>query len=338
MNVKKIHFVCLGNAFRSRLAEAYAKSLELDGFEFSSSGIAAHLFEQRLPKHAEIPARKHQILSRMSSGQHQTTNEILEEQDLIIFMKPDVLKEANKLFKVDERKVIEWNVDDLWQAMAKKRLKDPDTERALRLSFELFDKIKAHVDALADDISKRAWIDIYDSDNKHTGLRLPIDLANKKALWHRGIHALVLTPDGKYVVEKRSNSLMIARSLLDISLGGYVDAGEHPDATAVRETNEELGLDVDASQLHFLQVTKAASYHPHYKRHTKGFTYSYLIKLKPHQVDFKPQRSEVSEIYLLSPASTKKLIKLRRLRRFGRLNYSYKLYESVLSSAENLIN
>ena len=37
----KVHFVCNGNIFRSRLAEAYAKSLGLGQLEISSSGVVA---------------------------------------------------------------------------------------------------------------------------------------------------------------------------------------------------------------------------------------------------------------------------------------------------------
>jgi protein-tyrosine-phosphatase len=37
----RVHFICRGNVYRSRIAEAYLKSLELEGLEVLSSGTIA---------------------------------------------------------------------------------------------------------------------------------------------------------------------------------------------------------------------------------------------------------------------------------------------------------
>jgi protein-tyrosine-phosphatase len=39
--MKRVHFICRGNSFRSRLAEAYLKSLNLKGITVLSSGTVA---------------------------------------------------------------------------------------------------------------------------------------------------------------------------------------------------------------------------------------------------------------------------------------------------------
>lgn len=41
ISIKTIHFVCRGNNFRSRLAEAYLNSKKLPGIKVISSGIEA---------------------------------------------------------------------------------------------------------------------------------------------------------------------------------------------------------------------------------------------------------------------------------------------------------
>ncbi|HEU5004646.1 MAG TPA: NUDIX domain-containing protein [Candidatus Saccharimonadales bacterium] len=332
----KIHFVCLGNAYRSRLAEAYAKSLNLKGFEFSSSGVAAHLFEQRKPYYADLLAKNHMLLRFLSATQVQTSSKLLDEQDMIIFMHPDVLEQAKKEYQINMFKVHCWNIDDLWQICLERKVSESDLDKTVKLAEETFQKIKRDVDRLASQITKSSWVDVINSDNQDVGYAQSLDTANKKGLWHRSVHAMIRLPDGRYVVEKRSNKIIFAPGLLDITVGGSLDPGETPEQAAIREIKEEINVEIRPDQLKLLNITKGSHYRPKYNRYSRGFSYNYFVQLEPGQGLLKPQQSEVAQLMLATHPQAKKLVRNHRLKHFGRLNYAYKLYRDNLKLAEEL--
>lgn len=58
------------------------------------------------------------------------------------------------------------------------------------------------------------------------------------------------------LLQQRSLSKSSAPGWLHISAGGHVNIGESPLAAAIRETKEEMGLDVNADNLHFSFSTR----------------------------------------------------------------------------------
>jgi len=112
--MKKILFVCRGNIFRSRLAEAYFNKLRPDSYIASSSGVEASRFGA---KYASEPARKlaKKYQLELSLSPIQTTQETLDSADVIVFVKDDVYKEAKNMFKINESKVVVWDVYDIYE-------------------------------------------------------------------------------------------------------------------------------------------------------------------------------------------------------------------------------
>jgi tRNA G18 (ribose-2'-O)-methylase SpoU/8-oxo-dGTP pyrophosphatase MutT (NUDIX family) len=73
-----------------------------------------------------------------------------------------------------------------------------------------------------------------------------------KGPWHMVIHVLIIDRNtGSLLVQKRSSSKRLYPSEIDVSVGGHIDPGESPIGGALRETREELGMDVDPSSLRF---------------------------------------------------------------------------------------
>lgn len=82
-----IHFVCTGNIYRSRLAEAYLRSKEIPNLRLSSSGIAAdEVGFQQVSWYTERLLKEAGILKYESPHCIEVTAEILAKQDLIVFM------------------------------------------------------------------------------------------------------------------------------------------------------------------------------------------------------------------------------------------------------------
>lgn len=111
-----IHFVCSGNSYRSRLAEAYFKSILSDKeIIVSSSGTEAE--KNRFSNgpicwYAMRLMKRNNLISYMSWKEKQTTKEILKDVDLLICMRKSHLEYCqNELGYIGKFKV--WEIPDL---------------------------------------------------------------------------------------------------------------------------------------------------------------------------------------------------------------------------------
>ena len=73
----------------------------------------------------------------------------------------------------------------------------------------------------------------------------PRSEVHRLGLMHRAVHVLVFNGAGHIFLQKRSMKKDRQPGLWDSSASGHVDAGEHYDACAVRELQEEIGLHLD---------------------------------------------------------------------------------------------
>lgn len=114
--MKSIHFICRGNIYRSRLAEAYAKSLvdENEQKHISSSGIEANLDHDGAVSDV-VPTllMKDNIEHLMKPHWTQTTQELLDENDIIVFVTETVYRDAKKFLTVNENTSVVWNIPDV---------------------------------------------------------------------------------------------------------------------------------------------------------------------------------------------------------------------------------
>ena len=83
----KIQFVCCGNTFRSRLAEAYLKSKNISGIEVSSSGIRADRnLNGPVCDYTVRLLEADNLIQHLSKNWVVTDEKDLKNQDLVIFM------------------------------------------------------------------------------------------------------------------------------------------------------------------------------------------------------------------------------------------------------------
>jgi len=103
-------------------------------------------------------------------------------------------------------------------------------------------------------------------------------VVHQRGLWHRGVHVLLFTPDGKLLVQQRSKDRLHAPSALDCSVSEHLKAGEDYYAAAVRGLKEEMGLE---------EV--------------------YIRALLKFKMNYGPNDNEISELYtgLVDPAVVK---------------------------------
>jgi protein-tyrosine-phosphatase len=111
-----IHFVCRGNTHRSRLAEAYAKSLALDLHDITilSSGIEADRdlngpivpFVKRL-------LQNENLLLLTGTSWTQTTQSMIDHSDVMIFMNDDVYEDSVTQFNIPLARSQTWQIADV---------------------------------------------------------------------------------------------------------------------------------------------------------------------------------------------------------------------------------
>jgi protein-tyrosine-phosphatase len=138
-----IHFVCTGNTFRSRLAESYLNSKHIPGLKVSSSGIEAindvngpiTWYAQRIIEEQKLVPGEKMIWT-------QTTKELLESADLVIFMLPQHFDTCVTKFGFKGKNYEIWDVEDV--------LDDNTTDDKLTIqkSELVFEKIKANIEDL----------------------------------------------------------------------------------------------------------------------------------------------------------------------------------------------
>lgn len=140
MRALTIHFVCTGNIYRSRLAEAYCTSRRVPGIQVVSSGIAAGSNGDTAisPYAAEVLAS-----SRLSSFAapywQRTTAALVQSSDVLVFMESEHLVFCEGWIEPHRHKVEVWGIEDIGPV--------PVAEIAGKVE-RTFAKIRARTDTL----------------------------------------------------------------------------------------------------------------------------------------------------------------------------------------------
>ena len=144
-----IHFVCTGNVYRSRLAEAYLRSKQLPNIGVSSSGIKAtdNSFGPITWFAARI-ARRHNLIPHLKLMWTQTTPKILNDSTVVIFMTGVHHQFAKAHFHYNKTTYEIWNIADLDKAKFFHAENDSDLMR-IEHTEKVFAEIKKKVDGLA---------------------------------------------------------------------------------------------------------------------------------------------------------------------------------------------
>ncbi len=177
-------------------------------------------------------------------------------------------------------------------------------------------------------------IDILDEHGQQTGRQASISAALTGGLWHAGAHVVVCSQDGHIIVQKRSAAMQMNPSLLDMSCGGFVDTGETPEQAAIRETKEELGITIAASQLRPLGTHYKNHAWPKQGIHDRAIIYCYQVVLDRRDITISVQQSEVEWARFVPLRQVKRLIRLHRLKNLGRIEPQYSFYRQLLKKID----
>lgn len=153
------------------------------------------------------------------------------------------------------------------------------------------------------------YIDILDKNGSKTGLTKPKPEVHKNGDWHKASHIWIINSNNELLIQKRSSNKENYPNVWDISAAGHLSAGEDSVSSALRETEEELGLKLNKDDfLYLFSITEQIILN-------KGtyldneFSDVYLVRNDTDISDIRIQKEEVSEIKFINFRQLKGLIK-----------------------------
>jgi len=100
------------------------------------------------------------------------------------------------------------------------------------------------------------YFDVLNSNGEYTNDTASREECHKKGLYHKAVVVIVLSTDNKKVLlQKRSANKKLWPNLWDITAGGHVLSGELGYQAVIRETKEEIGINVKKEELEFIGTT-----------------------------------------------------------------------------------
>ena len=132
-------------------------------------------------------------------------------------------------------------------------------------------------------------LDVYDIKGKHLGVKSrSFCHSENPGVFHKPVWIWIINSNGEILVQKRALTKKKSPGKWDMPSAGHVDAGETCLQGCVRETTEELGLNVKEQDFIFLKefINK------------KGWelVQVYLLKKDVKEEDIKLQKEEVEQV------------------------------------------
>lgn len=87
-------------------------------------------------------------------------------------------------------------------------------------------------------------IDVLNENGVKTGEIVSRDVIHKEGLWHRAVVVCIINSDNEMLMQQRSEKVWEFPGLWDLSVAAHVMAGDDSVSTILRETNEEIGVQI----------------------------------------------------------------------------------------------
>jgi len=96
------------------------------------------------------------------------------------------------------------------------------------------------------------YVDILNENGIMTGEVKLKKEAHEKGLWHKAVHIFIINKVGKLLIQKRSSNKDFYPDVWDVSAAGHISAGENSLISGIRETEEEIGLNITEEEMRFI--------------------------------------------------------------------------------------
>ena len=130
---------------------------------------------------------------------------------------------------------------------------------------------------------------------------------HKKGLYHKAAVVFIINSKNEVLIQQRSSNKKLWPNKWDITAGGHVDAGEFGYEAVIRETKEEIGIDITEKDLLFIGST--ISHNEQNDIINNHFNEFYIVKKDLDKKNIKLDLEEVQDIKWISKEEILKMIK-----------------------------
>lgn len=138
-------------------------------------------------------------------------------------------------------------------------------------------------------------LDVLNENGEFTNQIETREECHNKGLWHKAVVVFIISMDNKMILlQQRSANKKLWPNLWDITAGGHILSGEFGYQTVIRETKEEIGVDITKNDLEFIGGTRTENISGNIvNRHFNEF---YIVHKDLDINDIILQEDEVQEI------------------------------------------
>ncbi len=170
------------------------------------------------------------------------------------------------------------------------------------------------------------YIDILNFDGTPAGFSTTREKVHSEGFYHRSIHLWIINPEGELLIQKRSLSKIAHSGLWDVSCAGHIVSGDSSEITVVKETMEELGLDIRKENFRFCNTVLTKNIHNSGKYIDNEYIDIFLMQKDVRIEDINFDRSEVSDVKYISLKDFGKLV----FQKSQEISPHYEEYEFML--------
>lgn len=150
------------------------------------------------------------------------------------------------------------------------------------------------------------YLDICDSEGNLTGETATKKEAHDKGLWHKTAHIWIVNSKNEVLIQRRSPLIDNHPNEWDISAVGHISAGEDSITSALRETQEELGLQIEPND--FIQIGELKQMSSRVGYINNEISPVYVIRKDLDISQIKLQEEEVAEVKFITVLELKNLV------------------------------
>ncbi len=141
--------------------------------------------------------------------------------------------------------------------------------------------------------------DVLDEKGNKTGEVLPKSKVHEKELWHASSFVWIYNDKGEVLLQLRAKDKKSFPDVWDVSVAGHIAAGDSPVKTAIRETEEEIGLEVHENELERVEYTSDVVPLVTGKKHPE-FCWVYILHKNLNPNELKIRYQELTAVRLIS--------------------------------------
>lgn len=149
------------------------------------------------------------------------------------------------------------------------------------------------------------YLDVLDEKGNKTGEVKSYNDVHRDGSIHRAVHVWIVNSNNKILIQKRSQNRYAYPGYWDISASGHVSKGQTSLEAAIRESNEELGINLSPDDLKFLFTLEEQIILHDGKYINNEFQDVYLVKKDIKISDLRFSDGEVETVLYVSPEEFK---------------------------------